>query len=106
MERENFDIQTPDELIRFIESWLPKTGFGYYSNFYIGITDDIERSLLDDHGINPDEDMWLYSDLQNKEAALQVLNHFLDKGMLGSADNIPANAISVYCYVITDSTKQ
>ncbi len=106
MEREDFNIQTPEELIKYIESWLPKTGFSYYSDFYIGITDDVERSLLDDHRISPDTDIWLYSEVQTPSAALQVLNHFLTKGMQGAPDDAPAQATTIYCYVITDTTVQ
>ncbi len=107
MEREDFNIQTPEELIKYIESWLPKTGFGYYANFFIGITDDVERSLLDDHRIDPDNDIWLYSESQTKADAEQVLNHFLAKGMQGAKSAAtPTTATTIYCYVITDTTKQ
>ncbi len=106
MEREDFNIQTPEELIKYIESWLPKTGFSYYSDFYIGITDDVERSLLDDHRISPDADIWLYSETQTKADAEKVLQHFVKKGMQGTPEDAPAQATTVYCYVITDTTVQ
>ncbi len=106
MEREDFNIQTPEELIKYIEAWLPKTGFGRYADFYMGITDDVEKALLDDHRISPEEDIWLYSETKTKAAAEQVLNHFLAKGMQGTPEGAPVDATSVYCYVITDMTVQ
>ncbi len=106
MERENFDIQTPEELIKYIESWLPKTGYGHYADFYIGITNDVEKALLDDHGIVPEEDIWLYADVASQKDAEQVLLHFLQKGMQGALASASTAAKSVYCYVMTDATKQ
>ncbi len=106
MEREDFNIQTSEELIKYIEAWLPKTGFGRYADFYMGITDDVEKALLDDHRISPEEDIWLYSETKTKAAAEQVLNHFLAKGMQGNKTALASTPIYVYCYVITETTQQ
>lgn len=42
---------TAQEIIREISNHLTKSSKQYYSDYYIGITNDIERRLFDEHNV-------------------------------------------------------
>lgn len=41
--------KSKEEIIKDIDNHLQKSGKQYYSDFYVGITNDIERRLFEEH---------------------------------------------------------
>jgi hypothetical protein len=44
--------KTAKEIIADVEEHLTKSNKRYYSDFYVGITNDIERRLFTEHNVN------------------------------------------------------
>lgn len=95
------DFQT---IIDEISDHLSKSGKRYYSDFYIGITDVVERRMFNEHNVVKDKTWWIYRTATDSETAREVENYFLEKGMRG--DNGGGNETSkiVYCYAVSPTT--
>lgn len=74
-----------------------------YSNFYIGITKDVESRLFRDHNVKKDSCQYLYYQAIDESNARYVESYFIDKWMRWWETN---NAVCVYVYLITPYTRQ
>ena len=98
--------QTSKEIANAIEEHLKKSSAKYYSDFYIGITNDIERRLFGEHNV-PRSNYWrIHNEAINKEHAQDVEEYFLEKGMVGDTGGGNNDSVWVYCYEISDFTKE
>ncbi len=98
--------KTAQEIADAISEHLEKSSAKNYSDFYIGITNDIERRLFDEHNV-PRENHWrIHRKAINKEHAQSVEEHFLDKGMKGDTGGGTDDSVYVYCYEISRITKE
>ena len=79
-----------------------------YKAYYIGITNDIDRRLFGEHNVNktPNAAWWIYREAINKDHAQAVEEHFLKKGMKGDTGGGTSDSTWVYCYKITNYTKE
>lgn len=77
-----------------------------YTNFYIGITNDIERRLFGEHNVSREQNWWIYREAINDEHSRAVEQHFLELGMRGGGGGGDETSIFVYCYKITNSTNE
>lgn len=95
------DFQT---IIDEINAHLSKSGRRFYSDFYIGITDDIERRMFTEHNVKKEKSWWIYRTAINTDIARKIEKYFLEKGMRG--DNGGGNDSSniVYCYAVSPTT--
>lgn len=77
-----------------------------YSNYYIGITNDIKRRLFGEHKVSDvkGSHWWIHQQALNEEHARSVEKHFLEKGMQGGTGGGGSDCIHVYCYQITQAT--
>ncbi len=98
--------KTAKEIIADIEGHLAKSDKQDYSDFYVGITNDIERRLFTQHNVEKSNSWWIYRTATNKTTAQRVEEYFLDKGMKGYTGGGTDDSIFVYCYEITCSTKE
>lgn len=96
------DYQT---IVDEIKEHLAKSGKKYYSDFYIGITNDIERRLKE-HNVSKSNTWWIYRTALDSDTARDVENYFLQQGMRG--DNSGGNNSSniVYCYAVSSTTTE
>lgn len=78
----------------------------YYSDYYSGITDDIQRRLFNEHNVSPKNDCWIYRKADTIYDARSAEEQLLAKGMQGDSGGGSDNSVFVYCYRITSSTKQ
>lgn len=76
-------MATKVQIIADINSHLQKSKKQYYSDFYIGITNDIERRLFEEHKVSKDYGWWIYRNGDTKAVAQAVEEYYLDKGMQG-----------------------
>lgn len=47
----------------------------------MGITNDVERRLFDEHNVPENDHWWIYQDAIDKSTAQRVEEYYLDKGM-------------------------
>ena len=95
---------TSIELKHAIDEHLKKSGQQYYSDFYIGITNDVERRLFTEHKVDRDNGWWIYGPANNSTIAREVEQYYQAKGMRGFSGGGVSDSNIVYCYVVTDRT--
>lgn len=95
-----------NQIIHDFDAHINKSGRPYYSDFYVGITNDIDRRLFEEHRVPRNGHWWVYSPADNEDVARQVERHYLDCGMHGSigGGRGDGSATIVYCYVISPNT--
>lgn len=77
-----------------------------YSNYYVGITSDIESRLFGDHNVSKENGHWIYSPANSHIIARGIEQHFIDAGMDGSGGGGDETSKIVYAYKKTTTTKQ
>lgn len=92
------------QIVADINSHLEKSQKQYYSDFYVGITNDIERRLFDEHKVSEKNGWWIYRQAIDKKTAQQVEEYFLNKGMKGDTGGGTDDSSFIYCYEITNYT--
>ena len=92
------------EIINDINCHLSKSSKQYYSVFYIGITNDIDRRLFGEHNGDKENAWGIWREATDKEAAQEVEEYFLAKGMKGDTGGGNDKTTYVYCYEITNNT--
>jgi hypothetical protein len=91
-------------IVNEIEAHLQKSNAKNYNDFYIGITNDIQRRLHDEHNV-PQKDHWfIWREAVNETQSRAVEKHFIGKGMKGGDGGGNETSIYVYCYEISNST--
>lgn len=98
------DYQT---IVDEITEYIRKSDKRRYSDFYIGITNDVRRRLFKEHQVKEDGGMWwIYRTAKDKETARRVERHFLSLGMKGNNCGGIEDTTIVYCYGIESGTRQ
>jgi len=95
---------TAQEIIQDINNHLTNSSKQFYGDFYIGITNDIDRRLFVEHNVPQNNHWWIYRAANNDTIARTTEKHFLDKGMKGDTGGGGADCVYVYCYEISNST--
>lgn len=99
-------MATKIQIIADINSHLQKSAKKFYSDFYVGITNDIERRLFEEHKVSKENAWWIYRVADTKAVAQAVEEYFLDKGMRGDTGGGTEDTTYVYCYEITNYTEE
>ncbi len=97
---------TKNQIIEAIDAHLQKSAKQYYSDFYIGITNDVNRRLFTEHNVDKDNSWWIYIDAIDKATAQAVEEYYLSKGMKGNTGGGTDDSTCVYCYQISSSTEE
>ena len=71
---------TKNSIISDFEKYV---GTDNYSDWYVGITNDIDRRLFNEHKVDKKQDKWIHSPADSKDVAQEVEEYFLNKGMDG-----------------------
>lgn len=98
--------KTTDEIVAEIKEHLQHSTKQYYSDFYIGITNDVERRLFVEHNVSKTDDWWIYCTAVSKSAAQDTEEYFLSKGMKGNTGGGTDDSVYVYCYELSVHTKE
>lgn len=93
-----------ETIIREIDNHISLSGKRYYSDFYIGITKNIQQRLFGDHNVSKENSWWIYRTAESSDVARKVERHYLDLGMRGGAGGGDDDTCVVYCYVVTPTT--
>lgn len=97
---------TKDQIIADVDAHLQESAKQYYSDFYIGITNDVNRRLFTEHNVDKDNAWWIYMNAIDKATAQAVEEYYLNKGMKGDTGGGADDSTYVYCYQISSSTKE
>lgn len=95
------DFQT---IIDEFNAHLAQSGKRYYSDFYIGITNDVNRRLFKEHNVSKDTAWWIFRTATSSCEARKVEKFFLAKGMRGGASGGNTDSTIVYCYAVSPTT--
>jgi len=80
---------------------------GPYSGWYVGIAEDPEDRLFNDHSVQRKGDYWIYRKAESHTAARNVEDYFVnDVGTKGGTGGGDENTKSVYAYKTNSHTKE
>ena len=96
--------QTKENIIKAFDTHLQQSGKRYYSEFYIGITNDVERRLFGEHNVQRQGMWWIYETASSANDAREIEKHYLDLGMRGNGGGGNEDSNIVYCYTVTPTT--
>lgn len=95
------------EVINRIDEHLKKSGRKYYSEFYIGTSDNAAETLFNKHYVEKEGGWWIYATAASAEDAYNVKKHYIELGMRGFTEsNIKTGNVMVYCYAVTSLTSE
>lgn len=94
-----------NNLVAEFTDFISKYG-NAYSNYYIGITNDVDRRLFGEHNVDIKNGKWIYGEADSDMDARRVEEHFLNKGCDGGTGGGDTNSTVVYCYKKTSNTKE
>ena len=86
-----------------IVAHIKKQG-GPYSDWYCGITSDIENRLFGDHNVPKENHWYMFRDCDSAESARAVEKALLELGCDGGAGGGDETSIYVYAYLKTAIT--
>ena len=66
----------------------------------------MERRLFTEHNVSKDNAWWIYRTATDKATAQKVEEYYLNKGMEGDTGGGTDDSVYVYCYEITNTTKE
>ncbi len=92
-----------EDIVSDISMHVSECG-GEYSDYYCGITNDIERRLFGEHNVDKEHGVWIYRTASSDTVARKVEKHFLDAGCKGGSGGGSNDCKIVYCYKITSTT--
>jgi hypothetical protein len=79
---------------------------GGYSDWYIGIADNLRRTLFDEHNVDKNLYTYFTKVAPNNMAAEMIEKYFKDQGCQGDSETGNELSRVIYAYRITNSTIQ
>ena len=98
--------ETYDQIVAKINEHLGKSGRRYYSEFYIGVSNNAPKRLFEEHHVDRENSWWIYITAANANIAKEVELHYLELGMRGEENNHDDTSRTVYCYAVTPTTTE
>jgi hypothetical protein len=95
-----------ETIVNEMQEHLTKSGKRHYSDFYVGITNDVERRMFKEHNVPKENAWWIYRTAENSDIAREVEDHFLRKGMRGNDGGGNDTSSIVYCYAVSPTTAE
>lgn len=78
---------------------------GHPRMWCVGVTDDAQRSLFDEHQVHYQNDAWIYRTASSEMEAQRVEDYFLEHGMDGGKGGRHPGSLMVYAYRKSISTE-
>ena len=91
------------KIIQEIKDYVRKCG-GSSSSWYIGIAEDPENRLFNEHNVSKGNGNWIYQPTSSSATARGIERYFLDLGMDGGSGGGDYLSKTVYSYKKTYST--
>lgn len=99
-------MQQQVSVINDIFQYIRKTNISF-SEWYIGITEDVQARLFEGHGVNKENDYWIYRECFSAEAARRVEQYFITNYQTDGASGGGSDASTfVYVYKKERHTKE
>ena len=90
--------KSEDQIKREIKNYIDEGG-GDYPSWYVGISEDPEDRLFNDHGVDRDSDAWIYDWAQTSDAARRIELYFFEiLGTAGGPGGGDVDTRAVYAY--------
>jgi hypothetical protein len=97
---------TYNDIISAFNEHLAQSAKNNWSDFYVGITDNVEERLHGFHKVPKEGHWFIYCPADSEDIARNVEKYFLKKGMDGDTGGGDDDTIFVYCYEIGPNTKE
>lgn len=98
--------ESSETIVKEINDYISNCSGKYYSDYYVGITKDPEDRLFSEHNVNKEDGCWVYRLAKDIENARNAEKALLEKGMKGGDGGGDDTSVYVYCYQITNYTKE
>lgn len=89
-----------------IDNHLERSSKEYYSDFYIGITDNVEERLFGFHQVPRKGHWYIWRPADSAEDARRIERYYLAQGMDGNTGGGDEDTRYVYCYEIKEGVTQ
>ena len=99
------NIRLSNEVITSIEQHMSKYS-RYYDEWYVGITNNPERRMFNEHNVYESEDRYICYDCEVHLTARSIEQYFLDKGCKGGHGGGDETSTFVYAYKIKNHTQE
>lgn len=93
------------QALQEITTYINKNG-GLFYQWYVGITSDIEQRLFNGHSVDRYANIWIYRSLISSDEARRLEAYFLSQGCRGDVGGGDKNANFIYCYQMTQNTRE
>ena len=101
--KENIMAKPRQEIISDISNYV---SVEQYSDYYVGITSDIDSRLFGDHNVSKkDKRLYIHSPASDHLIAREIENYFIAAGMDGKSGGGDISSNIVYVYKKTSYTK-
>ncbi len=85
------------KVIDSIDRFIRKNSYTYF-DWFIGLTDNAEKMLFEDHRLNREKDSWIYEEVPDESDAKRIQNYFLNMGCVGGIFNDHKTNKFIYVY--------
>lgn len=77
-----------------------------YHDWYVGVAENAEERLFEDHGVQRVGDSWIYRKCFTEESARRVEDYFINLGCDGAPGGGNENSVFVYAYKKSPHTEE
>ena len=93
-----------DRIMQLFNNYLNNSGRKFYSDFFIGVTDDVNKRLFEEHMVPKSNSWYIYAPANTHENAMAVKKHYHNLGMRTSNRRTSRLSKMVYCYGVSPFT--
>ncbi len=97
-------MSTKEQVMAYLNGKLQKHPSTVNSQWYVGITSDVQVRLFNDHKLHEQNNEWAHSTAETADIARSVEKHFLDAGLDGGAGGGDNTSRTVYVYLKSSRT--
>ena len=102
--KQKFDLKDSTEVFNEIHEHLQKCSGKNWSDYYVGTSDEPKQQLTNIHKVPTENSCWIFRKALCENDAFLAKKTILEKGAKGNSEN--NQGLYVYCYQITNNTKQ
>lgn len=77
-----------------------------YRDLYIGIAKDARDRLFNGHGVEEENDIWIYDTATSDSVAREIEKYFIDLGFDGGPGGGDKDSNMVYCFLKNNHTRR
>ena len=85
------------QVIDFLDGFIRNNSYSYFE-WFVGLAENPEKKVIEDHRINPRTDIWTYQEVPNTQDAVKIKEYFLNMGCVGGILDSSGNNCFIYIY--------